>query len=117
MVDWKKIVVVAMVAWVVIITIQPLANDPVIHVQQLGTDANGYQVRGQTCWYVDAQGHEIGVAYVAIDIDWVNSSVEPAILAHEFGHVTNSSRTEAQCDAFAFQVTGINITDAYEGIR
>lgn len=91
-------------------------NVPII-VADLGQDGNGLEVRGQTCWNVDAAGNCISVAYVAIDVDWVNSSDANVIICHEFGHVNHPEWDEAACDDFANSCGVGYIEDAYHGVH
>lgn len=96
---------------------QVLGNDPAIIVEDLGQDSNGNFVRGQTCWIIDSAGNPIGVAYVAIDDNWVGSADQNVILAHEFGHVSHPDWSEAQCDDFANSLGVGHIEDAYHNGR
>lgn len=84
-------------------------NGPAMIIKDLGHDANGYEVRGQTARYIDSGE----VAYVAIDVDWVNSPDYNVIMLHEFGHVNHPDWTEAQCDDFANSQGVGFVEDAY----
>jgi hypothetical protein len=88
-------------------------HEIIVQVKDLGHDGNGFEVRGQTAWYNDGSG----VAYVAIDKDWVNSPDANVIICHEFGHVNHPDWSEAQCDDFANQQGVGYIEDAYHNGR
>lgn len=114
----SRIICVAAIVFVcAIISAQVVGCNVPIIVKDLGQDGNGYEVRGQTCWNVDVAGNPVSVAYVAIDVDWVNSSDANVIIAHEFGHVNHPEWSEADCDAFANSQGVGHIEDAYSGIR
>lgn len=113
----KQVIVAIAVIVYVIVSIQAVGCNIPIVVKDLGQDDNGYEVRGQTCWYVDEAGNPVSVAYVAIDVDWVNSSDYNVIMCHEFGHVNHPEWDEAQCDAFANAQGVGHIEDAYSGIH
>jgi hypothetical protein len=85
-------------------------NIPVL-IEQLGTDGNGYEVRGQTRWYGN------GSIIIVLDADVDPTSYDAsAILAHELGHIVYNGGTEAQADDYAASL-GYSITDAYHGIH
>ena len=114
----SRIICVAAIVFVcAIISAQAVGCNVPIIVKDLGQDGNGNEVRGQTCWYVDAQGNPVSVAYVAIDVDWVNSEDCNVIIAHEFGHVNHPDWSEAQCDDFANAQGVGHIEDAYHNGR
>ena len=115
--QWKQISVIVFVIAYVIVSIQGVGCKVPIIVDDLGVDSNGYEVRGQTCWYVDEAGNPVSVAYVAIDKDWVDSPDAAVIIAHEFGHVNHPDWSEAQCDAFANAQGVGHIEDAYSGVH
>lgn len=115
--NWK--IIFAIVVFVgAILSAQVVGNHEIsVQIKDLGSDSNGNEVRGQTCWYVDAQGNPIGVAYVAIDDSWANSNDCNVILLHEFGHVNHPDWSEAQCDDFANSFGIGHIEDAYHNGR
>jgi hypothetical protein len=90
---------------------------PVV-VEELGTDGQGYTVRGQTQYQITEDGQEHFVK-VVLDDDVDPTSYEAqAILYHELGHIvlTGDADTEAGADEFA-GTKGYEIVDAYHGIH
>lgn len=115
--NYKQIIVAVAVIAYIVVSIPSVGCPVPIVCKDLGYDSNGYEVRGQTAWYVDAAGNPAGVAYVAIDDAWVNSPDAAVIIAHEFGHVSHPDWDEAQCDDFANAQGVGHIEDAYHGIH
>lgn len=114
--NYKIIVAIAIFIYAICSAQVVGCNIPII-VKDLGNDGNGYEVRGQTCWYVDAAGNPVSVAYVAIDDAWANSPDANVILCHEFGHVNHPDWDEKACDEFANAQGVGHIEDAYNGIH
>lgn len=96
---------------------QCIGSDPVITVKDIPVTQEGMTVRGQTTWTVDSTGAPIECVGVAIDDDVIDDPDCAAVIAHEMGHAGHPDWDEAACDDFAFQVTGIVITDAFHGIH
>lgn len=84
--------------------------------EDLGTDGNGYTVRGQAQFLVDENNVWTPVKVVLDDDIDPNSYDAHAILYHELGHIVTNGGTEEQADNYAHE-RGYEIVDAYHGIH
>ena len=115
LITMKVQAIIAIIVFIAAVCYAPVVgySGPPMIVKDLGHDSNGYEVRGQTAWYNDGSG----CAYVAIDVDYVNSPDYNVIMLHEFGHVNHPDWSEAQCDDFANSQGVGYIEDAYHNGR